>query len=273
MAHHALRTRHALPIATSLQRTTTLRAAFTSAARRPDDDDDAEVAPSGKRRGFRLKGKEVRQALEWLDVTGEQYRRPAPGRPNYLRQQDGGGRAVGHAAKGEGREAATPAAEEEADLAAAIEADGAAAEVPDEDVAGGEPPSGMLAEMESSVGGEVVAQEAEPEARGAAAPRTTRGRLQGAVRRAKLGPDPRPYGLNLYYRSERVLSEELREAIYAEWAERKTPLREISKRYFVCVERVAAVVRMKQIERDWLEEVSLFSFSLLLEVMIHHTHR
>ena len=255
MAHHALRTRHALRLALPRTASSPLRAAFTSAARRPDDDDGsgAGAAPPGKRRGFRLKGKEVRQALEWLDGAGEQYRRPAPGRPNHLKQQDGGGGAGrprpggGGAGGGDARAAEGGAAAERHAEAGPAAGDGAG------------PPSGMLAEMEGSVGGEVAAQ-SRPRPRGGAAG----ARLQGAVRAARLGPDPRPYGLNLYYRSERVLSEELREAIYAEWAERKTPLREISQRYFVCVERAAAVVRMKQIERDWLEQVSFLFSSLAL---------
>jgi hypothetical protein len=252
MAHHALRTRHALPLTTSIVRATPTLRAFTSSTRRRDDDEDGETpaASGGRRRGFRLKGREVRLALEWLDSTGEQYRRPRPGSTNYLQDKDGGGRerlvGGGGGKKGRQRGQDEEGAQEEGE-------EGLEELLPEDDAAAGgaERPSGLLAEMESSVGGEVEA---------AAGAEGTRARLQGAVKKGRLNRGPMPYGLNRYYRSERVLSEELREAIFAEWKQKEMPLAEISQRYQVCVERVAAVVRMKQIERDWLDEVRSFLF-------------
>jgi hypothetical protein len=195
--HHTIRC-HAIPLS---------RRTFSTGAARRLAEEDAEPK---ERRGFRLKGKEVRQALEWLESSGEQYRRPTPGRPNYLRPEDGGGHQL----------------DAQSDAAAAREDSGR---------------SSMLGDMEAQVGDEVAQS-------------VTR-RMQQAVKPSKLPPNPRPYGLNLYYRSERVLSEELKEAIYLQWAEHSASLKDISQRYFVCVERVGAVIRMKQIERNWLKEV------------------
>ena len=67
--------------------------------------------------------------------------------------------------------------------------------------------------------------------------------------------DLRPFPLNPNFTSERVLSEELREIIYVRVKEQERPIREVSAEFNVSMERVAAVVRMKQMERDWLAKV------------------
>lgn len=68
--------------------------------------------------------------------------------------------------------------------------------------------------------------------------------------------DLRPFPLNPNFTSERVLSEELREIIFVRVKEQERPIREVSAEFKVSMERVAAVVRMKQMERDWLAKVS-----------------
>jgi hypothetical protein len=77
--------------------------------------------------------------------------------------------------------------------------------------------------------------------------------------------DLRPFPLNRNFVSERVLSEELREMLYVNVEERGRTIRQVSADFKVSIERVAAVVRMKQMERDWLAKVrsSLSSFTLL----------
>jgi hypothetical protein len=57
-----------------------------------------------------------------------------------------------------------------------------------------------------------------------------------------------------------VLSETLKEELYDSVAVRGRSLRNTSTQYKVSMERVAAVVRMKQMERDWLDEVCYFPF-------------
>jgi Eukaryotic mitochondrial regulator protein len=65
-----------------------------------------------------------------------------------------------------------------------------------------------------------------------------------------------PFPLNQNFKSEPVLSEEFREIIYLKVVEEKMPVRSVSAEYGVSMERVGAVVRMKQMERDWVQQVS-----------------
>ena len=66
----------------------------------------------------------------------------------------------------------------------------------------------------------------------------------------------RPFPLNPQFHSQPVLSEELREVIYLKVVRDKMSVRTVSTLMKVSMERVGAVVRMKQMERDWLKEVS-----------------
>jgi len=67
--------------------------------------------------------------------------------------------------------------------------------------------------------------------------------------------DLRPYPLNTYFRSESVLSEELRENIYKNVVENKQSVATVSAVWGVDMRRVAAVVRLKTIEKDWQQKV------------------
>lgn len=69
-----------------------------------------------------------------------------------------------------------------------------------------------------------------------------------------------PFPNNPAFRSEPVLSDEARETIWAAVMEKGMPLKAVSAQFNVDMRRVAAVVRMKQIEKKWEKEVSLFSF-------------
>jgi hypothetical protein len=66
----------------------------------------------------------------------------------------------------------------------------------------------------------------------------------------------RPFPENMYFHSEPVLGEDLREAIFERVKVRGFSVREASEFFKVSMERIAAVVRMKQMERNWLKEVS-----------------
>jgi hypothetical protein len=77
-------------------------------------------------------------------------------------------------------------------------------------------------------------------------------------RTPKEGPsDLRPFPLNTSFRSEAVLSEEFREELYRQIVLKKMDLQSISAAYGVDMRRVAAVVRLKTVEKQWIEEVSL----------------
>jgi hypothetical protein len=72
---------------------------------------------------------------------------------------------------------------------------------------------------------------------------------------------PRPFDLNPYFASMPVLSEHLKESIYNFVVHNGKTVKAASEHFRVSIERVVAVVRMKQIERNWVKEVSFSSFS------------
>jgi hypothetical protein len=67
--------------------------------------------------------------------------------------------------------------------------------------------------------------------------------------------DLRPFPLNPYFRSQPVLSEELREAIYNRVVNEGASVSLASVEFGVSNERVGAVVRLKQLEKQWIAEV------------------
>ncbi|KAI5200117.1 hypothetical protein E4T39_05879 [Aureobasidium subglaciale] len=66
--------------------------------------------------------------------------------------------------------------------------------------------------------------------------------------------DFRPYPLNNDFRSQSILSEELRDEIYKKIVDEKVDLSTVSALYGVDMRRVAAVVRLKTIEKNWIAE-------------------
>lgn len=68
--------------------------------------------------------------------------------------------------------------------------------------------------------------------------------------------DMRPYPLNHNFRSQSVLSEGMREQIYTRIVEQGHSVTMVSTDLGVDMRRVAAVVRLKAIERDWVAQVS-----------------
>lgn len=68
--------------------------------------------------------------------------------------------------------------------------------------------------------------------------------------------DLRPYPLNREFRSQPVLSQALREHIYELVVEQGVDLKSVSAQYGVDIRRVAAVVRLMGVEKEWTKEVS-----------------
>lgn len=68
--------------------------------------------------------------------------------------------------------------------------------------------------------------------------------------------DLRPYPLNENFRSQPVLSESFRETIYEQVVERGIDVSTVSAAFGVDIRRVAAVARLKTIEKKWVTEVS-----------------
>ena len=67
--------------------------------------------------------------------------------------------------------------------------------------------------------------------------------------------DLRPFPLNKFFRSQPVLSEDLREAIHQFVARDGHSLQLASTAFGVSNERVGAVVRLKQMEKEWIAKV------------------
>lgn len=76
--------------------------------------------------------------------------------------------------------------------------------------------------------------------------------------------DLRPYPLNQNFSSQPVLSEELRNRIYEMVVEENFDLKSVSAAFGVDIRRVAAVARLKTIEKKWVSEVSCDQRSLLV---------
>ena len=72
--------------------------------------------------------------------------------------------------------------------------------------------------------------------------------------------DLRPFPLNQYFRSQPVLSEDLREAIYQRVKRDGATVSLASVEFGVSNERVGAVVRLKQMEKEWVAQVCLHNF-------------
>ena len=76
----------------------------------------------------------------------------------------------------------------------------------------------------------------------------------------------RPFPLNPNFVSEPVLSEELREEIFRRVVVQKKSVMAVSVELKVDMRRVAAVVRLVSLERQWRSQVS---FSFLFVVVMH----
>lgn len=78
--------------------------------------------------------------------------------------------------------------------------------------------------------------------------------------------DLMPFPENRQFRSQPVLSEELKDEIWHQVVELKESVRTVSMNLNVEMNRVGAVVRLKTIEKQWIEQVSrvLLSFTVLL---------
>ena len=72
-----------------------------------------------------------------------------------------------------------------------------------------------------------------------------------------LGPfADQPFPLNPLFRSQPVLDEHTRELIWDKVTQRGESLKAVSAEMGVDLRRVAAVVRLKEVEKQWVKEVS-----------------
>lgn len=71
-----------------------------------------------------------------------------------------------------------------------------------------------------------------------------------------------PFPANPFFKSEPVLSEKAREEIWRMIVKQGEAIKTVSATYGVDMRRVAAVVRLKEVEKAWVREVSfLFTYT------------
>ncbi|KAB8556598.1 hypothetical protein FH972_025635 [Carpinus fangiana] len=75
-----------------------------------------------------------------------------------------------------------------------------------------------------------------------------------AEKEAETLEDLRPFPLNPYFRSQSVLSEQLKDEIYKRVVVQKKTIREVSQALHVEMRRIAAVIRLKTVEQEWHKE-------------------
>jgi len=181
-----------------------------------------------------------RKFYEWLNGPGRQLKEPIPDSTNYLGAYDKFGNLVraGPGWRKDGAKAAAATKTEQTNAEAKTEK-------PIEDVTPA-PAQESLEQLEAAVlSSETNEQEA--------------GKASEGQDDGKLPPetieDLRPFPQNQYFRSQPVLSEDLREAIYRRVKKDGATVSLASVEFGVSNERVGAVVRLKQMEKEWIAQV------------------
>ncbi|KIW04715.1 uncharacterized protein PV09_04448 [Verruconis gallopava] len=223
-------------------------------------------------RGIKYESFEERRqaAKEWAATEGRRYMRPRRGQTNYLsfrrgEEDDVSPSAGEQSGDGFGQEAeasdpwedaaAVEKLKQEHDLSdEAIQAyrqkhEGLTPSILAESLADG------LSDVEIS---EAISRHAAARFDADEASRVEAGRLlaknQTANAKPERRPNLRPFPNNTAFMSQPVLSEELREMIYLKVVRDQMTVRTVSTLFGVSMERVGAVVRMKQMERDWVKK-------------------
>jgi hypothetical protein len=178
-----------------------------------------------------------RKFYEWLNGPGRALKQPLPGSTNYLGAYDKFGNLVRAGSVPEKPEK-IPAKPKEGEAVVKEGAEGEGAT--------------SVEGQESADALDAALRQHEKEEQASKPKKGDEQRLP-----PETAEDLRPFPLNKFFRSQPVLSEELREAIYRFVVkEGKTvPLASIT--FGVSNERVGAVVRLKQMEKQWIAQVRL----------------
>lgn len=183
-----------------------------------------------------------RKFYEWMNGPGRQLKEPLPGSTNYLGAYDKYGSLV-RAGPGWQRDNHK---KQTADAAPAMKAE----EVHKQ--SGEKAPEGQedLEELEQAIReGSAEEKDTNP------APRSKSKEEDDGKLPPETAEDLRPFPLNQYFRSQAVLSEDLREAIYQRVKKGGATVSLASVEFGVSNERVGAVVRLKQLEKEWIAQV------------------
>ncbi|KAF2867329.1 eukaryotic mitochondrial regulator protein-domain-containing protein [Massariosphaeria phaeospora] len=177
-----------------------------------------------------------RKFYEWLNGPGSALREPIPGSTNYLGAYDRYGNLV-RAGPGWSRKSPTePEPEKQLDEETSVNE-------PSPEKSGEEKLEGQetIDELEMSVRREEESKKKTKTDESDKLPPETAQDLQ-------------PFPLNKWFRSQPVLSEELREAIYQRVHKGGATVSLASVEFGVSNERVGAVVRLKQMEKEWIAQ-------------------
>ena len=191
-----------------------------------------------------------RKFYEWMNGPGRQLKEPLPSSTNYLGAYDRFGNLV-RAGPGWQRNNMKQSIEEQA------------------------PPmmqekEGMNADEKAPEGQQALDELEAANRSGQAEEKDTETKVKAKKNDSQLPPetaeDLRPFPLNQYFRSQPVLSEDLREAIYQRVKRDGATVSLASVEFGVSNDRVGAVVRLKQMEKEWVAQVrfniSLYTLSM-----------
>ncbi|PSN72180.1 hypothetical protein BS50DRAFT_569721 [Corynespora cassiicola Philippines] len=165
-----------------------------------------------------------RKFYAWLNGQGTGLKEPIPGSTNYLGAYDRHGNLV-RAGPGWSRKSRAALSNEKAEEA---------------DKSADATPSGQEASDELDM---AVRREEE-----------TKENDKGSALPPETEEDLRPFPANPFFRSQPVLSEDLREAIYQRVKKDGATVSLASVEFGVSNERVGAVVRLKQMEKEWIAQ-------------------
>lgn len=182
-----------------------------------------------------------RKFYEWLNGPGRQLKEPLPDSTNYLGAYDRYGNLV-RAGPGYQRGAVKPQEPGQTQLTETKKEEGASTE-----------------EVKAPEGQESL-DELESAARQAEAEKKSADEQDDSKLPPETAEDLRPFPLNQYFRSQPVLGEDLREAIYQRVKRDGATVSLASVEFGVSNERVGAVVRLKQMEKEWVAQVCSHSF-------------
>lgn len=158
--------------------------------------------------------------FRWLNGPGNVFRNPLSGSTNYLNAYDRSGNLL--RARGSAPSKKKESKESENEDDASLQSDDA----------------------------KPTAEKAQKEKR-----RSAEQTMDGAPLPKETTEDLMPYPMNRQFRSQAVLSEELKDAIWKRVMEDGKSVRDVSAGLGVEMRRVAAVVRLKAVEKEWEKQV------------------
>ncbi|KAF2004031.1 hypothetical protein P154DRAFT_519619 [Amniculicola lignicola CBS 123094] len=181
-----------------------------------------------------------RKFYEWLNGPGAQLKEPLPGSTNYLGAYDKYGNLVRASPAWQRKSRAELQREKEMKQA--------------EPVVKAEPVKAETEKTEGASEGQEEVDELEMQTRRDEEAKRKETKDDDQQLPPETAEDLRPFPQNRFFRSQPVLSEDLREAIYQRVKRDGATVSLASVEFGVSNERVGAVVRLKQMEKEWIAQ-------------------